>query len=88
MALSARAHAILFLLWDIWVLLVAVGEMGCNPMSLVEAIREQASALRLLATYLEAYRIRDDLLRLAERCEELAEVEREVTERGSRAISG
>jgi len=45
-----------------------------------EALREQASALRLLATYFEAYLIRDDLLRLAERCETLAEAEREAIE--------
>ncbi len=51
---------------------------------LSKTLREQASALRLLATYFEANLIRDDLLRLAERCEELAdEIEREITEHGS-----
>ena len=51
---------------------------------LSESLREQASVLRLLATYFEAYLIRDDLLRLAERCEELAdEIEREISEHGS-----
>ena len=51
---------------------------------LSESLREQANALRLLATYFEAHLIRDDLLRLAERCDELAdEIEREITEQGS-----
>jgi hypothetical protein len=49
---------------------------------LSETLREQASALRLIATYVDAYPIRDDLLRLAERCEKLAEAERETTESG------
>jgi hypothetical protein len=51
---------------------------------LSESLREQANALRLLATYFEAHLIRDDLLRLAERCEEVAdEIEREITEHRS-----
>jgi hypothetical protein len=45
---------------------------------LSESLREQASALRLVASYFEAHLIREDLLRLAERCDELAdEAERE-----------
>ena len=47
---------------------------------LSEPLREQACVLRLVATYSEAHLIRDDLLRLAERCEELAEAEREIAE--------
>ena len=47
---------------------------------LSETLREQASAMRLVAGYFEAYLIREDLLRLAERCEELAEAEREIAE--------
>jgi hypothetical protein len=52
-------------------------------MELAESLREQASILRKVATYFEPYSMRDDLLRLAERCEEIAEVEREreITER-------
>lgn len=51
-------------------------------MTLTEALRKQASALRLLATDFEADLIRDDLIRLGERCDELADkVEREITER-------
>jgi hypothetical protein len=47
-------------------------------MEWAQTIREQASALRLLATHRAAYPIRHDLLRLAERSEELAEAEREI----------
>jgi len=56
-------------------------------MEWVQTIREQASALRLLATYDETYPIRHDLLRLAERCEELAEAERDTTERKPKRVS-
>ena len=42
-----------------------------------ETLREQARILRTVATCFEAHLIRQDLLRLAERCEELAEAERE-----------
>jgi len=45
-----------------------------------ETLREQAKILRTVATYFEAHLIRKDLLRLAERCEELAEAEREIAE--------
>lgn len=47
---------------------------------LSETLQKQASTLRLIASYFEAHLIREDLLRLAERCEELAEAEREMTE--------
>jgi len=51
---------------------------------LSESLREQASALRVLATYFKAHLIRDDLLRLAKRCEELAdEIERDIKGHGS-----
>jgi hypothetical protein len=51
-----------------------------------EILRTHASALRSLAHF-EAYLIGDDLFRLAEHCEKLAdEIERETTEHGS--ISG
>ena len=45
---------------------------------LSETLREQARVLRSVATHFEAHLIREDLLRLAERCEELAEAEREI----------
>ncbi len=56
-------------------------------MEWAQTIREQASALRLLATHREAYPIRHDLLRLAERSEGLAEAEREITERKPKRVS-
>ena len=56
-------------------------------MEWAQTIREQASALRLLATHLKAYPLRHDLLRLAERCEELAEAEREITEHKPKRVS-
>jgi hypothetical protein len=51
-------------------------------MDRVEALREQAGILRSLATSFEAHALRDALLGIAKRCEELAnEAEREITER-------
>ena len=46
-------------------------------MELVETLREQARVLRKVATNFEPFSMRDDLLRLAARCEEIAELERE-----------
>jgi hypothetical protein len=54
---------------------------------LSESLREQASALRLVASYFEASLIRDDLLRLADRCDELAD-EAEREDHGSPQVSG
>jgi len=63
---------------------VAIAAYVLESRMLSESLREQASALRVLATYFKAHLIRDDLLRLAKRCEELAdEIEREIKGHGS-----
>jgi len=55
----------------------------------VKTLREQARALRSLATPSETQIVRNDLLILAKRCEELArEIEREIKGQLSRPISG
>lgn len=50
-------------------------------MELIKTLREQANALRSLATYSEANVVRDNLLGLIDRCEKLAdEAEREIAD--------
>ena len=62
---------------------------GRTAMDQVETLREQARALRSLATPFETQIVRDDLLILAKRCEEMAdEVEREIPESKAQWISG
>jgi hypothetical protein len=53
-----------------------------SPMDRVETLREQASILRSLAISFEGHTLRENLLYVAKRCEQLAdEAEREITER-------
>ena len=56
-------------------------------MTRVETLREQASVLRALAASFDDPSIRTDLLRLAERCEELAtRMAAAIQQASSRAI--
>ena len=56
-------------------------------MDQVKTLREQARALRSLPTRFETQIVRDDLLILAKRCEELAnEIAREITESKARTV--
>ena len=59
-------------------------------MQRVQVLKEQAAILRSLARSFEAVpALREDLLRLGERCEQLAaDVEREIRDRLRRPISG
>ena len=54
----------------------------------VQTLKEQADLLRRLADSFEMPRIKEDLLNLAERCDQLAaKAARELAEQGSRPLA-